>query len=73
VSAQSVQQDCRFDHQLRDALAEATQQSKSKLASAEQICVQQFTHAITLPRSTKLQRRTNKFCVGDIVFGAETR
>jgi hypothetical protein len=65
-----VQQDRRFDHQLRDALAEATLQSKSKLASAEQICVQRFTHSIILPRSTKMQRRVNEFSVGDIVFGA---
>jgi hypothetical protein len=43
ISALSV------DHQLRDA----TLQSKSKLASAEQICVQQFAHSIALPRSTK--------------------
>jgi hypothetical protein len=58
---------------LRDALAEATLRSKSKLVSAEQICVQQFTHSITRPRSTKMQRRANDFSVGDIVFGAGKR
>jgi hypothetical protein len=65
-----VQQDRRFDHQLRDVLAEATLQSKSKLTSAEQICVQRFTHSIILPRSTKMRRRANEFSVSEIVFGA---
>jgi hypothetical protein len=60
----------RFDHQVRDAVAEETMQGKSKLASAEQICVQQFKHSITRSRSTKMHRRANKFSVSDTVFGA---
>jgi len=67
MSALSVQQDRRFDLQLRDA----TLQSKSKLARRQSRYA--FNNSRTPSRcraQQKMQRRANKLYVGRIVFGA---